>query len=153
MIKDVRHYDAIVAPVITEKATIASENNQFVFKVARNATKSQIKAAIEQLFDVKVTAVNTLLRKGKTKAFRGVRGRQQDVKKAIGRFKAVYFGATGGTGALLGRCVASYEVVAYPDLGPEAVARLRVLDMPLFVVNDCFGNDLYEMGMRRYGVG
>jgi large subunit ribosomal protein L23 len=81
--KDARHYDTIVAPVITEKATIASENNQFVFRVARNATKPQIKAAIEKLFDVKVTAVNTLLRKGKTKAFRGVRGRQQDVKKAI----------------------------------------------------------------------
>jgi len=83
MIKDARHYDAIVSPVITEKATIASENNQFVFKVARCATKPQIKAAIEQLFDVKVTAVNTLVRKGKTKAFRGVRGRQQDVKKAV----------------------------------------------------------------------
>ena len=83
MIKDVRHYDAIVSPVITEKATLASESNQFVFKVARNATKPQIKAAIEQLFDVKVTAVNTLLRKGKTKTFRGVRGRQQDMKKAI----------------------------------------------------------------------
>ena len=69
MIKDVRHYDAIVAPVITEKATLASESNQFVFKVARNATKPQIKAAIEKLFDVKVTAVNTLLRKGKNKAF------------------------------------------------------------------------------------
>ena len=83
MIKDVRHYDAIVAPVITEKATLASESNQFVFNVARNATKPQIKAAIEQLFDVKVTAVNTLLRKGKRKTFRGVRGRQQDMKKAI----------------------------------------------------------------------
>ena len=83
MIKDVRCYDAIVAPVITEKATLASESNQFVFKVARNATKREIKAAIEQLFDVKVTAVNTLLRKGKRKVFRGVRGRQQDMKKAI----------------------------------------------------------------------
>ena len=83
MIKDVRHYDTIVAPVITEKATMASESNQFVFKVARGATKPQIKAAIEQLFDVKVTAVNTLLRKGKSKVFRGVRGRQQDMKKAI----------------------------------------------------------------------
>ena len=83
MTKDARHYDTIVAPVITEKATIASESNQFVFKVARNATKPQIKAAIEKLFDVKVTAVNTLLRKGKTKAFRGIRGRQQDMKKAI----------------------------------------------------------------------
>ena len=66
--------------MITEKATIASESNQFVFRVARNATKPQIKAAIEKLFDVKVTAVNTLLRKGKAKAFRGVRGRQQDDK-------------------------------------------------------------------------
>ena len=83
MIKDARHYDTIVAPVITEKATLASESNQFVFKVARNATKREIKAAIEQLFDVKVTAVNTLLRKGKRKVFRGVRGRQQDMKKAI----------------------------------------------------------------------
>ena len=83
MIKDARHYDTIVAPVITEKATIASENNQVVFKVARSATKPQIKAAVEKLFDVKVTAVNTLLRKGKTKAFRGIRGRQQDVKKAV----------------------------------------------------------------------
>jgi len=83
MTKDARHYDAIVAPVITEKATLASESNQFVFRVARNATKPQIKAAIERLFDVKVTAVNTLLRKGKRKVFRGVRGRQQDMKKAI----------------------------------------------------------------------
>ena len=83
MIKDVRHYDAIVAPIITEKATLASESNQFVFKVARNATKPQIKAAIEKLFDVKVTAVNTLIRKGKAKMFRGRPGRQQDLKKAV----------------------------------------------------------------------
>jgi large subunit ribosomal protein L23 len=83
MSKDTRHYDTIVSPVITEKATIASESNQFVFKVARNATKPQIKVAIEKLFEVKVTGVNTLVRKGKAKTFRGVRGRQQDFKKAI----------------------------------------------------------------------
>ncbi len=83
MSKDARHYDVIVAPVITEKATIASEQNKFVFKVRRNATKPQIKAAVEKLFDVKVTAVNTLLRKGKAKVFRGVRGVQQDMKKAV----------------------------------------------------------------------
>jgi large subunit ribosomal protein L23 len=83
MNKDPRHYDTIVSPVITEKATIASESNQFVFKVRRNATKPQIKAAVESLFDVKVTAVNTLIRKGKNKVFRGVRGVQQDVKKAV----------------------------------------------------------------------
>jgi large subunit ribosomal protein L23 len=83
MSRDTRHYDLIVSPVITEKATIASDSNQFVFKVRREATKPQIKAAIEKLFDVKVTAVNTLLRKGKSKVFRGMRGKQQDVKKAV----------------------------------------------------------------------
>ena len=78
-----RHYDIIIAPVITEKATIASDRNQVIFKVARHATKPQIKEAVEKLFDVKVKAVNTLVRKGKVKAFRGSRGVQSDVKKAI----------------------------------------------------------------------
>jgi large subunit ribosomal protein L23 len=78
-----RHYDVILSPVITEKATLASEHNQVIFKVARNATKPQIKEAIERLFDVKVKSVNTLLRKGKFKMSRGRAGRQSDVKKAI----------------------------------------------------------------------
>ena len=76
-------YDVILAPVITEKASAASEANQVVFKVRRDATKPEIKAAIEQLFKVKVLSVNTILRKGKTKNFKGIKGRQQDVKKAI----------------------------------------------------------------------
>ncbi len=80
---DVRHYDVILSPVITEKATAASDYNQVVFKVAKTATKPQIKAAVEQLFDVKVTSVNTLLRKGKAKTFRGFKGRQADLKKAV----------------------------------------------------------------------
>jgi large subunit ribosomal protein L23 len=80
---DARHYDVIVGPVITEKATNASEQNKVVFKVRKNATKPQIKAAVERLFDVKVAAVNTLLRKGKTKVFRGTRGKQSDVKNAV----------------------------------------------------------------------
>ena len=80
---DVRHYDVILAPHITEKSTILSENNAVVFKVADSATKPQIKAAVERLFDVKVTDVNTILRKGKTRVFRGVRGKQSDVKNAI----------------------------------------------------------------------
>jgi len=83
MSKDVRHYDVIVSPVITEKATTAAENNKVVFNVARKATKPQIKAAVEGLFEVKVESVNTLVRKGKVKAFRGVRGQQSDVKKAV----------------------------------------------------------------------
>ena len=80
---DPRHYDVIIAPVITEKATLASERNQVIFKVAKNATKPQIKEAVEKLFDVKVTSVNTLVRKGKFKSSRGHAGVQSDVKRAI----------------------------------------------------------------------
>jgi large subunit ribosomal protein L23 len=80
---DAKHYDVIVAPVITEKATVASEHNKVVFKVARKATKPQIKEAVEKLFDVKVKGVNTLVRKGKTKVFRGSLGSQSDSKRAV----------------------------------------------------------------------
>ena len=80
---DARHYDVILAPIITEKATMASEVNQVIFKVQKSATKPEIKAAVERLFDVKVEAVNTLVRKGKRKVFKGTRGVQSDVKKAI----------------------------------------------------------------------
>ena len=80
---DPRHYDVILSPVITEKATNASERNQVMFRVARHATKPQIKEAVEKLFDVKVKSVNTLVRKGKHKAFRGRLGQQSDFKKAI----------------------------------------------------------------------
>jgi large subunit ribosomal protein L23 len=81
--KDPRHYDVILSPVITEKATMASERNQVVFKVARAATKPQIKEAVEKLFDVEVLSVNTHIRKGKVKAARGSLGVQSDVKRAI----------------------------------------------------------------------
>ncbi len=80
---DLRHFDVIVSPAITEKSTMASEANQVVFNVSRTASKPEIKAAVEALFSVKVTAVNTLVRKGKIKRFRGTRGRQSDVKKAV----------------------------------------------------------------------
>jgi large subunit ribosomal protein L23 len=80
---DPRHYDIILSPAITEKATMASEMNQVVFKVARTATKPQIKEAVEKLFDVKVKSVNTHIRKGKMKAFKGTVGRQSPVKRAV----------------------------------------------------------------------
>ena len=80
---DPRHYDVILSPVITEKATIASEQNKVTFKVRPDATKPQIKEAVEKLFDVKVKNVNTLVRKGKVKAFRGSVGTQSPTKRAI----------------------------------------------------------------------
>jgi len=78
---DVRHYDVIVAPHITEKATLLSENNAVVFKVAGSATKPQIKAAVEALFDVKVKGVNTMVQKGKTKRWKGKPYTRTDVKR------------------------------------------------------------------------
>jgi large subunit ribosomal protein L23 len=80
---DTRHYDVIVAPHITEKATLLSEHNAVVFRVSPDATKPQIKAAVEALFSVKVTGVNTLTTKGKTKRWKGRPYTKSDVKKAI----------------------------------------------------------------------
>jgi len=83
-----KHYDVIRGPVITEKSTAASEHNKIVFNVAADATKPEIKAAVEALFKVKVTAVNTLIRKGKSRRFRGFKGKLSDVKKAIVTLKS-----------------------------------------------------------------
>ena len=80
---DIRHYDVIVGPHITEKSTLLSENNAVVFKVANTATKPQIKAAIEALFDVKVKNVNTMIQKGKTKKWKGRPYTRNDIKKAV----------------------------------------------------------------------
>lgn len=80
---EIKHYDTIIAPLITEKATLLSELNKVVFKVPLTANKDEIKAAVEALFKVKVTAVNTIRQKGKTKRFRGIRGKRSDIKKAI----------------------------------------------------------------------
>ncbi|HEY9091107.1 50S ribosomal protein L23 [Parasphingorhabdus sp.] len=80
---DIRHYDVIVGPHITEKSTLLSEHNAVVFKVANTATKPQIKAAVEALFDVKVKGVNTLVQKGKSKRWKGRPYTRNDVKKAV----------------------------------------------------------------------
>lgn len=78
-----RHYDTLLSPVITEKATLLTEQNKVVFQVAKDATKDEIAAAVEELFKVRVVKVNTLITKGKTKRFRGILGKRSDVKKAI----------------------------------------------------------------------
>lgn len=78
-----RMYEVIRRPLITEKATLISEYNQFAFEVAMDASKPEIREAVEGIFSVKVTAVNTLIQKGKTKVFRGRKGRRDDMKKAV----------------------------------------------------------------------
>ena len=80
---DLKHYDIVVKPVITEKSTLVSEFNQVVFKVAKDSSKPEIKAAVEALFGVRVLAVNTLIQKGKSKRWRGKPYTRSDEKKAI----------------------------------------------------------------------
>ena len=80
---DINHYDVVLAPHITEKSTLLSEHNAVVFKVANDATKPQIKAAVEALFGVTVTGVNTMTQKGKSKRWKGRPYTRSDVKKAV----------------------------------------------------------------------
>ena len=82
-VSDERMYDIIRSPIITEKTSIAAENNQVAFQVPMDASKPEIRQAVEKLFNVKVTGVNTMVQKGKTKRFRGIKGKRSDVKKAL----------------------------------------------------------------------
>lgn len=98
----------------------------------------------------RMDAYAPLLMKHGLKGMIGKGLRSQDVKDAMKRYTAVYFAATGGAGALLAQRITGNEVIAWPELGAEAVARLEVVDFPAIVVNDCHGGDLYEEGRARY---
>jgi fumarate hydratase subunit beta len=93
----------------------------------------------------------TMLKHG-SRGMIGKGKRNQEVKDACVKYGGVYFGATGGAGALLGKKIKSAEVIAYPELGPEAVRKLEVEDFPVTVINDTYGNDLYQMGREKYEV-
>jgi fumarate hydratase subunit beta len=91
----------------------------------------------------------TMLQLG-LKAMIGKGKRSPEVIAALQQYQAVYLGATGGAGALISRCIKKAQVVAFPELGPEAVHRLEVEDLPTIVINDCQGRDLYEVGIKLY---
>jgi len=93
----------------------------------------------------------TMLKNG-SKGMIGKGKRSQEVKDACVEYDGIYFGATGGAGALLGKQIRSAEVIAYPELGPEAVRKITVEDFPVTVVNDTQGNDIYQMGREQYEV-
>jgi len=93
----------------------------------------------------------TMLKNG-SKGMIGKGKRSQEVKDACVAYDGIYFGATGGAGALLGKQIRSAEVIAYPELGPEAVRRITVEDFPVTVVNDTKGNDIYQIGREQYEV-
>jgi fumarate hydratase subunit beta len=82
----------------------------------------------------------------------GKGARNSEVKEAMSKYKAVYFAAIGGAGALMAQAIKQAEVIAYEDLGPEAIRRLEVEDFPVIVVNDVRGNDLYEEGVKQYAI-
>jgi len=91
-----------------------------------------------------------LLMKHGLKGMIGKGNRGEEVKESMKKYKAVYFAATGGAAALIAKRITSSEVVAYEDLGPEAIRKLEVADFPLIVANDCWGGDLFEEGLKKY---
>ena len=93
----------------------------------------------------------TMLKHG-SRGMIGKGKRNQAVKDACKKYGGVYFGATGGAGALLGKKIKSAEVIAYPELGPEAIRKLEVEDFPVTVINDTHGNDLYQMGREQFEI-
>lgn len=95
------------------------------------------------------TYTPVLLKNG-LKGMIGKGGRSREVQEAIKEYRAVYFAAVGGAAALIARSIKKAEVVAYPDLGPEAIRRLEVEKFPVIVINDIYGNDLYEEGQKKY---
>jgi fumarate hydratase subunit beta len=95
--------------------------------------------------------VTDLLKLG-MKGMIGKGDRSQEVVDGLVKYKGVYFGATGGAGALLSKAIVSAEVIAFDELGPEAIRRLEVKDMPLIVINDCAGNDLYLEGRKKWEI-
>src|SRR5262249_61951147 len=123
---DPRHCDVIISPVITEKATMASEHNKVTFKVAKHATKPQIKEAVEKLFDVKVKSVNTLTRPGKGRVFRNRVGQQSDVKRAIVTLEEGH--RIDGTTGLQGERRDGVEKIQSGDAGPAQAGGRRSVD-------------------------
>ena len=93
----------------------------------------------------------TLIKNG-LKGMIGKGKRNQEVKDACKEYKAIYFGATGGAGALLGKLIKEAKVIAYEELGPEAIRMLKVENFPVTVINDTYGNDLYEEGRKKYEI-
>jgi fumarate hydratase subunit beta len=98
----------------------------------------------------RMDSYSPILIKHGQKAMIGKGKRNQDVKDACIKYKAVYFGATGGAGALIAKRIKKAEVIAYPELGPEAIRKLEVEDFPVTVVNDSYGGDLYEEGRKKW---
>jgi fumarate hydratase subunit beta len=91
-----------------------------------------------------------LIKKTGLKGMIGKGMRNSEVKKAMREYKAVYLGATGGAAALIAKCIKASEVIAYPELGPEAICKLTVENMPVTVINDIYGGDLYEEGVKAF---
>ena len=98
----------------------------------------------------RMDAYSPLLIEHGLKGMIGKGSRSQEVRDAMKKFKAVYFAAIGGAGALISKSIKEAEIIAYEDLGPEAVRKLKVENFPAVVVNDIFGNDLYEIGRKQY---
>jgi len=124
---------------------------QVIYYVGPTPTKpGQVIGSAGPTTSYRMDSFTPLLLKNGLKGMIGKGPRSDEVKQAIQQYGAIYFAAVGGAAALISRSIKKVELIAYPDLGPEAIRRLEVKDLPLFVINDIFGNDLYQEGVTRY---
>ncbi len=127
-------------------------SGQIVFYAGAAPGKNSLVSAIGPTTASRMDPFLEPLLKLGLKATIGKGPRSPEVKKLLKKYKAVYFVATGGAAALLGQCVKNAEVVAFPELGPEAILRLEVSNFPVIVAYDAYGNDLFESGQKKYSV-
>ena len=126
-------------------------NGQIIYFVGPTPPKpGHVIGAAGPTTSYRMDAYSPLLIEHGLKGMIGKGTRSKEVRETMVKYKAVYFAAIGGAGALISKCIKEAEIIAYEDLGPEAVRRLRVEDFPVVVVNDIYGNDLYEIGRAKY---
>jgi len=151
--RDVAHRRLFDALQRGEKLPVDLENAVMFYAAPTPAPPGRVIGSVGPTTSSRMDAYTPALLKAELRGMIGKGKRSPEVRAAIQQFEAVYFGAMGGVAALLSRCVRKAAVIAYEDLGTEAMMRLEVADFPLVVVNDAKGNDLYERAVEQSGAG
>jgi fumarate hydratase subunit beta len=150
--RDVAHRRLYEALVRGEKLPIDLSTAVIFYAAPSPTPPGKVNGSIGPTTSYRMDAFTPQLIAGGLKGMIGKGNRSPEVVAAIKKYKAVYFGAIGGIAALTAQCIKKAEIIAYEDLGPEAIRKLTIVDMPLIVVNDAHGNDLYKSAQEKWRV-
>ena len=150
--RDVAHRRLFEALQRGEALPVDLENAVIFYAAPTPAPPGRVIGSVGPTTSSRMDAYTPALLKAGLRGMIGKGKRSSEVREAIRRYGAVYFGAMGGIAALLSRCVKEVEIIAYKDLGPEAMMQLEVAEFPLVVINDSKGGDLYENAVTRHGM-